>query len=579
MNNYIDRYNYWCCASLFKESVREELKKIRNNIKEIEDRFCCDIKFGTGGIRGLMGAGTNRINEYTILRATQGIAHYIISQNSKKKSVVIAYDTRLNSKYYAELTTLCLNKNGIKTYLFKDSSPTPELSYTIRKLGCIAGIVITASHNTFEYNGYKVYWSDGGQITDLMAERLFKEIQKVDYFDVDYQHSQLFENDLNCFIGEDIDQSYIDTIINLSLMQETDSFDGVSIVYTPLHGTGARLIKNIADRLDIKKFYMVNEQIENNGYFSTVNSPNPDNKEVFNMALNLAKNKDADIIIATDPDADRLGVMAKKESDEYKFFTGNMLGVFLLNYILEQKQKMNILPPNGVVLKTIVSSKMIEEIAKNYGLEVIEVLTGFKYIGEQIEILHLNKKEFVFGLEESNGYLAGIYARDKDAISAAMILCEACAFYKSKGISVWDKMLDLYKKYGFYKEDIINVNLSNINEINNVIHSLRSLSHDIILKSNVIKINDYISSKSYDIINNTVENIKLPKSNVLLYEMNNSNWFAVRSSGTEIKLKIYFGVKDRHIKNANSKYKCIKTLIYDLINLACKNVERREKQF
>ena len=562
MCNYIPQYNYGSNSNSFL-NMTSTLKK--DNIEELKNYSENNIQFGTGGIRAKMGLGPGRINEHTILKITQGLANYLIKQKLTGNRIVIAYDTRKNSQYYAKLTAMCLNRNRIKTFLFKESTPTPVLSYTIRKLNCIAGIVITASHNDFRYNGYKMYWSDGGQITNTLAEALSKEIQKITFLDLSAYHDRKpLDKTFNELIGEQIKCSYISEMLKLCTYKNFNILNNISVVYTPLYGTGIKFVPSLIKQMGVKKLFIVYDQIDRTNQLS-VKTPNPSIKGAFSKALKLGQKKNVDVIIATDADTDRLGLMARIKKNRYKFFNGNMLGVFLLNYILEQRQNKRNVIKKGIVIKTIVSSRLIDRIAKTFNVEVITVLTGFKYIGEQIKHYEINEQQFVLGVEESNGYLIETCVRDKDAISAAMLACEACAFYKAKGISIWEQMHSLYKKYGFYKEGIIYRNLSSLKEADKIMNFLRNKSNGFAQKNNILKIDDYMIGKSYDVVNDTVNIIKHPKTNMLLFDMGADNWFAIRPSGTELKLKIYFGVRGTSLKEANSSYKYQKELISNLI--------------
>lgn len=431
MRNYKQVYQEWLQSPYFDEKTKKELRNIGKDEKEIEDRFYQDLSFGTGGLRGVMGAGTNRMNQYTVRKATQGLANYILKNGKEDRGVVIAFDTRKNSNIFAKETANVLLSNGIKVYLWKEPRPTPELSFAIRKLHCIAGVVITASHNPPEYNGYKVYWEEGGQIVPPVDSELIQEVNSISNYS-EIQYKEVTESPLLSFLGKQMDEEYKQSIKELMIHPEAiaKQTDNLKVVYTPLHGTGKFLMPDILEELGFKNIFVVSEQMTADGEFSTVEVPNPEKLEAFTLALNLAKKVDADIVIATDPDADRFGVYVKNEHEEYIPFSGNMSGIFLGEYELSQRQKNNTLPEDGIVVKTIVSSPMGKEFAKKYRIRLVEVLTGFKYIAEQIEkSKQARSGEFLFGYEESNGFLLGDKVRDKDGISAIAIMCEAAAYY------------------------------------------------------------------------------------------------------------------------------------------------------
>ena len=480
---YKENYESWLNNPYFDEDTRNELKSIEGNEKEIEDRFYMDLEFGTAGLRGVIGAGTNRMNIYTVRKATQGLANYISRVNGQKRGVAIAYDSRHMSPEFADEAALCLAANGIKAYVFESLRPTPELSYAVRKLGCIAGINVTASHNPPEYNGYKVYWADGAQITHTHDTGIMDEVKKV----TDYAAVKTMPLDeakaagLYQVIGADIDDPYIAELKKLVLHQDCiDKVGGeLKIVYTPLHGTGNIPVRRVLKELGFKNVYVVPEQELPDGDFPTVSYPNPEAAEAFELGLKLAKEVDADLVLATDPDADRLGVYAKDtKTGEYKVFTGNMSGMLICEYEMSQKKARGILPDNGALVTTIVSSNMAQAVAKEYGMKFIECLTGFKYIGEQIKFFEQNNTyEYEFGFEESYGCLVGTHARDKDAIVAVMALCEAAAYYKTQGKTLWDAMIDMYEKYGYYKDAVKSIELKGIEglaKIQEILETLRN---------------------------------------------------------------------------------------------------------
>ncbi len=569
---YKEEYIKWCEDSLFDEETKEELKNIKNE-EEIKDRFYKSLEFGTAGLRGVIGAGTNRMNKYTVGKATQGLANFIKKEKAEGRGVAIAYDSRHMSKEFSEVTALCLNANGIKTYVFESLRPVPELSFAVRKLNAIAGIVITASHNPPEYNGYKVYWEDGAQIVSPKDKQIIDEVNAVeDYKDIKtISKEEATKKELYNVIGKEIDDAYMDELKKLVLNPDAiNSQKDIKIVYTPLHGTGRMPVQRILKELGFTNVSIVKEQEEPNGDFPTVKLPNPEDKAAFAMALDLAKKENADIVLATDPDADRLGVYAKdSKTGEYMSFTGNMSGLLIAEYILSQKKEKGILPKNAVLIKTIVSSNLADAIVKEYGINLIEVLTGFKYIGEQIKLLEQSHKyTYQFGYEESYGCLIGTYARDKDAISAVAMLCEAAAYYKEKGLTLWDQMINIYEKYGYYKEGLFSITLKGADgaeKIKQMMEKLRTSKIEHLGENKVISKKDYQTQEG--IIYSTEEKIKLklPKSNVLYYDLENNGWVAVRPSGTEPKIKFYTGVKGNSLEDAEEKLNKLTDAIKKLV--------------
>jgi len=561
MEKYMERYEEWCNNSFFDNETKEELKKIEGNIEEIEDRFYKDLEFGTAGLRGIIGIGTNRMNKYTVAKATQGFANFIIKNNAQERGVAISYDSRNMSKEFSEYTALCFNANGIKTYVFEDLRPVPELSFAVRELNCIAGVMITASHNPPEYNGYKVYWEDGAQVCSPKDKLIIEEVNNIK----DYSQAKTMNKEeaiklgLYNTIGEEIDNKYINVlkkhVINPEIIKEMQK--NIKIVYSPLHGTGNIPVRRILKEIGFENVYVVKEQEMPDGNFPTVDYPNPEDKNAFKLGLELAKKIDADIILATDPDADRLGVYAKDSNGEYQSFTGNMSGCLIQEYILSQKKEKNNLPKNAAVITSIVSSKLSKAIAHAYQTEMIEVLTGFKYIGEQIKNFENTKeKEYVFGFEESYGCLIGTYARDKDAIAATMILCEAAAFYKKQGITLFEQMLNIYEKYGYYRENIITITLKGsegAEKIRAIMQKLKQEKINNFGKYKVLKINDISNSIYYDLDKNITGEINLPKSEVVYYELENDYWCCVRPSGTEPKIKFYIGTKSDSIEKSDEE--------------------------
>ena len=556
---YKEEYEKWCESSFFDEETKKELKQIKNDEKEIEDRFYKELEFGTAGLRGIMGAGINRMNKYTVGKATQGLANFIKSKNAEGRGVVISYDSRNNSKEFSEIAALVLNANGIKTYVFENIAPVPELSYSVRKLETIAGIMITASHNPPKYNGYKVYGEDGAQITSPIDKEIMEEVKKVKkYEDVQrISKEEAIEKGLYFKVGKEIEDGYIEEVKKQLLNKEViKKQESLSIVYTPLHGTGNIPVQRILKEIGFKNVHIVKEQEMPDGDFPTVEYPNPEDKKAFTLALELAKKVDAEIVLATDPDADRLGVFVKNNK-EYIPLTGNMSALLILEYILSQRKEINILPKDAAVIKSIVSSTMAEPITKKYNVKLFEVLTGFKYIGEKIkEFEQTNEYNFIFGYEESYGCLAGTHARDKDAVVAVTLLCEAAAYYKEKGISLWEQILNMYKKYGYYKEGIKQITLEGIDgaeKIKSIMSNLRNSKPKKIGSYEVKKIRDYQEQTIYDCKTKETSKIDLPKSNVLYYELSEDGWLAVRPSGTEPKIKYYMGVKGTSLEDANKR--------------------------
>lgn len=561
---YLNKYNAWITDEYFDAKTKEELKKLEGNDTEIKDRFYKDLEFGTGGLRGILGAGTNRMNLYTVRKATQGLANYIKKQGGEEKGVAIAYDSRRMSPEFAKDSALCLNANGIKAYVFESLRPTPELSYTVRELGCIAGIVITASHNPAEYNGYKVYWEDGAQVTAPKDEEIITEVLAItDYANVKTMNEEDAINaGLYNVIGKEIDDKYTAELKKLVLNEVSEMGKELKIVYTPLNGTGNLPVRRILKELGFENVYVVPEQELPDSEFTTVGYPNPEDPKVYSLAEKLAKEVDADLILATDPDADRLGIEVKDKNGEYVLFTGNMTGALIAEYVFSQKREKGILPNNAALIKTIVTGNMVDQIAKHYNATLIEVLTGFKYIGEQIKLFEeTGSKEYVFGFEESYGCLIGTHARDKDAINAVMTLCEAAAYYKSKGITLNDQMNHIYEKYGYFKEDLKSVTYKGIEgmeKIKSIMEGFRKNPPKTAGDYTVLRIRDYKADTITDLKTGEVTKTGLPKSDVLYFEMNEDAWCAVRPSGTEPKIKFYFGVKGSSFKDAESKINKLK---------------------
>ncbi len=560
---YLEKYKSWLNDTAIDEETKEELRSIEGNNEEIQDRFYKDLEFGTAGLRGVIGNGSNRMNKYTVTKATQGLANYIIKNGMQEKGVAISYDSRHMSKEFSEYTALCLNANGIKTYKFESLRPVPELSFAVRYLGCGAGIMITASHNPPKYNGYKVYWEDGAQIVPPHDKGIITEVNNIkDFSEIKtISKEEAIEKGLYNVIGKEIDDAYIQTLKDHVLNKETikEVQDNLNIVYTPLHGAGNMPVQRILKELGFTHVYVVPEQEKPDGDFPTVSYPNPEDPKAFKLALELAKKVNADVVLANDPDADRLGVFSKdSKTGEYHTFTGNMSALLIAEYELSQKKVQGKIPSNGALIKTIVSSNLADAIAKEYDLKLIEVLTGFKYIGEQIKLFEQNKSnEYMFGFEESYGCLIGTYARDKDGISAVMALCEAAAYYKKQGYTLWDQMQNIYKKYGYYKESqvsIVREGAQGAEEIKNMMEKMRNNIPNTLGKYKVIEYRDYKKDFVKNMITGEESTTGLPNSNVLYYALDNDAWCCVRPSGTEPKIKFYMGVK------ANSEEEAIKEL-------------------
>ena len=567
------RYEDWLENPYFDENTKNELRRIADDEKEIEERFYKELEFGTGGLRGIIGAGTNRMNIYTVRKATQGLANFILKENAEKKGVAVAFDSRNMSLEFAQEAALCLAANGIKAYVFSSLRPTPMLSFALRTLGCTAGIVITASHNPPEYNGYKVYWEDGAQITYPKDVQIIEEVNAV----TDYAGAKTMSRKeaeaagLYQVIGDEIDDQYMKALKSLVIHPEIirEEAQNLKIVYTPLHGTGNIPVRRILKELGFENVYVVKEQELPDGDFPTVSYPNPEDKNAFCLALKLAKEKDADIVLATDPDADRLGVYAKNaKTGEYQSFTGNMSGMLILEYILSQRKKQEALPENGAVVTTIVSGKMSKEIAKDYGMTLIETLTGFKYIGEQIKFFEQKKDhEYVFGYEESYGCLVGTHARDKDAVAAVMALCEVAAYCRHQGITLCDQMENLFQKYGYYQEGLCTVTLKGqegAKKIQSMMEQIRENIPEKVGGLKVMRFRDYREDIVKDCVTGVQTVTGLPKSNVLYFELENEAWCCIRPSGTEPKIKFYIGVKGPSDADAAEKRKVLTKAVESL---------------
>ena len=560
--NVKKNYEYWCTSPIFDDATKSELKSLEGNEDEIFDRFYRELEFGTGGLRGVIGAGTNRMNFYTVGKATQGLANFINKQGAAAKGVAIAFDSRRMSPEFADTAACVLAANGIKAYIFDSLRPTPELSFALRTLGCTAGIVVTASHNPPEYNGYKVYWEDGAQITAPKDVQIIGEVNAIkDYAEIKKMTTEeakaagLYE-----VIGKEIDDKYMEALKKLVLHPEAikQMASSLKIVYTPLHGTGNVPVRRVLKELGFEQVTVVPEQELPDGNFPTVSYPNPEDKKAFALALDLAKKIDADLVLATDPDADRLGVYAKDtKTGEYKVFTGNMSGMLICEYEMSQKKALGILPENGALVTTIVSSNMAQAVAKEYGMKFIECLTGFKYIGEQIKFFEQSgSNEYVFGFEESYGCLVGTHARDKDAVVAVMALCEAAAYYKTQGITLWDQMLNIYNKYGYYKEDLFTMTFKGADgakKMQDMMDAYRKNTPKKVGAYKVLRLRDYKNDVITDLATGETVPTGLPKSNVLYFELENDAWFCVRPSGTEPKIKFYAGIKGNSLDDSAKK--------------------------
>ena len=559
---YKEMYQSWLDNPYFDEDTKAELKSIAGDDKEIEDRFYTELEFGTAGLRGVIGAGMNRMNIYTVRKATQGLANYIKKVGKEAQGVAIAFDSRRMSPEFADEAALCLAANGIKAYVFESLRPTPELSYAVRKLGCTAGINITASHNPPEYNGYKVYWEDGAQITPPHDKGIMDEVKAVTDFatvktraKVEAKKAGLYE-----VIGAAIDDAYIAELKKLVVHQDAINQvkDTLKIVYTPLHGTGNIPVRRVLKELGFQNVYVVPEQEKPDGEFPTVSYPNPEAEEAFVLGLAMAKKLDADLVLATDPDADRLGVYVKdSKTGEYHSLTGNMSGCLIGDYVIGQRKEREGLPKDGAFIKSIVSTNMADAIAKYYGIQLVEVLTGFKFIGQKmLEFETKGTGTYLFGMEESYGCLTGTYARDKDAVVASMTLCEAAAYYKTQGKTLWDAMIDMYEKYGYYKDDVKAITLKGIEgleKIQTILETLRADAPKEIGGYKVLKVRDYKKDTITDLADGKVTPTGLPASNVLYYELEDDAWVCVRPSGTEPKVKFYYGIKGTSLEEADAK--------------------------
>ena len=573
--DYKEVYEQWIANPYFDEATKEELKSIAEDENEIKERFYMDLEFGTAGLRGIIGAGTNRMNIYVVRRATQGLANYIAKVDKKSQGVAIAYDSRHMSPEFAQEAALCLAANGIKAYIFETLRPTPELSFAVRHLGCVAGINVTASHNPPEYNGYKVYWEDGAQITPPHDSGIMGEVKAISDWNTvktmdkaEAEKAGLFE-----VIGKEVDDAYMAELKKQVIHMDAIQAEGknLKIVYTPLHGTGNIPARRILKELGFENVYVVKEQELPDGDFPTVSYPNPEAAEAFELGLKLAKEVDADLVLATDPDADRLGVRVKDKNGEYHDLTGNMSGCLLANYEISQRKAVNgSLPEDGALIKTIVTTNLADAIAKGYGVKLIEVLTGFKFIGQQILGFEKSGKgSYLFGFEESYGCLIGTYARDNDAIVATMALCEAAAYYKTQGKTLWDAMIEMYEQFGYYKDDIKAVTMKGIEglqKIQDIMNSLRQNPPAEFAGHKVVAVRDYKADTIKNLETGEVTPTGLPNSNVLYYELTNDAWVCVRPSGTEPKVKFYYGVKGTSLADADEKSAVMGKAVLDMVD-------------
>ena len=570
--NYKEKYNSWINSDIINEEIKNELRSISDE-KEIEDRFYQDLDFGTGGLRGEIGAGSNRMNIYTVAQATQGFANYL-NDNFKEPSVAIAYDSRNMSKEFAQAAALNLCANNIKVYLYESLRPTPVLSYTVRELKCSGGIVVTASHNPKIYNGYKVYDEFGGQVTDEKANIIIDCVKAVDDFSKikSMDENVALEKGLLNYIGEDVDKLYYEKVKGLTIRTELvkEKASSLNVIYTPIHGSGNVPVRAVLEQLGYSNVKVVKEQEAPDGNFPTASYPNPENPDVFELAVEMAKTEGADIIFGTDPDCDRIGLVVKDSAGEFKVLTGNQTGLLLTHYVLSSLKETNKLPQNGVVIKTIVTTEGARSIAEDFDIELMDVLTGFKYIGEKIrEFEDAGDKTYLFGFEESYGYLAGNFVRDKDAVIASMLVCEMCLYYKEQGKSLYDALIDLYEKYGYFKETLVSLELKGKEGQEKIASCIEALRNDPISEVDNVKIVtrlDYKLSTEENTVNNTKTTIDLPKSNVLKYILEDGSYFVVRPSGTEPKMKVYLAVKSSSLENAEVDIATFKEKVMEIIN-------------
>ena len=567
---YREKYNEWINSDIINEEIKNELRNIKDE-KEIEDRFYKDLDFGTGGLRGIIGAGNNRMNVYTVSKATQGFANYL-NESFENPSVAVAYDSRNMSKEFATAAALTLCANGVKVFLYESLRPTPVLSFAVRHLNCKGGIVVTASHNPKLYNGYKVYDEFGGQVTDEKANKIISLVNDVKDFSMikNMSEEEALNKGLLVYIGEDVDKAYIDEVKNLTIRKELvkEKAKDLKIIYTPIHGSGNIPVRRVLSELGYSNVKVVKEQEEPNGNFPTAPYPNPEMPQVFELALEMAKQESPDIIFGTDPDCDRIGVVVKESNGEFKVLTGNQTGLLLTHYVLSALKETNSLPENGVVIKTIVTTEGARKIAEDFGIELMDVLTGFKYIGEKIrEFRESGDKKYLFGFEESYGYLAGEFVRDKDAVIASMLIAEMTLYYKEQGMSLYEALINLYEKYGFYKETLISIELEGKEGQEKIASCIDALRNSSIESVDGVKVSTKLDYKlSLEEFNGVKSEIKLPKSNVLKYILEDGSSFVVRPSGTEPKMKIYLAVKGSSLENAESEIERFKSKVMEIIN-------------
>ncbi|HEY5524299.1 MAG TPA: phospho-sugar mutase [Clostridium sp.] len=569
---YKEKYENWLNSKIINEEIKGELRNIKDE-KEIEDRFYKDLEFGTGGLRGVIGAGSNRMNIYTVSKATQGFANYL-NENFNNPSVAIAYDSRNMSKEFSKAAALTLSASGVKVYLFESLRPTPVLSFSVRYLNCQGGIVVTASHNPKQYNGYKVYDEFGGQVTDDKADKIISAANEIENFEEikTISEGEAIEKGLLVYIGEEIDKEYTEKVKALTIRKELVEKNAkeLKIIYTPIHGSGNIPVRRVLAELGYENVKVVKEQEAPDGNFPTTNYPNPESPQVFELALEMAKEEAADVIFGTDPDCDRIGVLVNEGEGKYRILTGNQTGLLLTNYILSSLKETGSLPDNGVVIKTIVTTEGARKIAEDYNVEIMDVLTGFKYIGEKIQQFNTTgDKKYLFGFEESYGYLAGDFVRDKDAVIAAMLIAEMTLYYKAKGISLYEALIKLYEKYGFFKEDLVSIELAGkegSEKITACIDCLRKTTLTDVDGIKVLTKLDYKLRIEEDMINSAKKEIDLPPSNVLKFILEDGSYFVVRPSGTEPKMKVYLAVRGNSLENADSEIERFKDKVMSIIN-------------
>lgn len=569
---HLQKLKMWIGSTKVSEEIKRDLKELTDS-KEIEDRFYKDLEFGTGGLRGVIGAGTNRMNIYTVAKATQGYVEYL-KKHFENPSIAIAYDSRNMSKEFAKATALTFAANNIKVFLFEDLRPTPELSFTVRKLNCSGGIVITASHNPKQYNGYKVYGADGGQITDEIAKEIIGYINKLHIFDdvKTMDEKEALDKGLLTYIGEGVDKEYIKNVKSIVIRKDLvkEKASDLKIIYTPIHGSGNKPVRRVLHELGFKNLKVVKEQENPDGNFPTASYPNPEDKSVFKLALEMAKTENPDVIFGTDPDCDRIGVIVKDNSGDYKILTGNQTGMLLADYMLKSLKDEGRLSSKGAIIKTIVTTEGVKNIAEYYGVDLINTLTGFKYIGEKIgEFEKTKSNDFIFGLEESYGYLAGTFVRDKDAVIASTLIAEMALYYKEKGLTLYEALIELYEKFGYTQEKLISLELTGKEGQEKITKCIDSLRNDPVKEVNGVRVKtsfDYKLSKELNNINSEELEIKLPKSNVLKYILEDNSWFVIRPSGTEPKIKVYLAIEANSLEESQKKIMNFENDIMDIVN-------------